>query len=484
MAAPTKTIVTIVVLVAGAVALFFRDQLLTEENPAVRAIATTIESIVEPQAPAVDEPGDSGSLPVLALESEPKIVALRDAPVSVRAQTKIVQPNMTAKAVVATAQSSIEPPAGTAQGVTKEIVSPPITDTIPLAVESRPTALLTRPSHSAVTPLPPAETDLYERPDPVGEIPALPLPSVPVKPVIDLAVKREATRFIRNITKPIAAPLPATKIDHFVTADQVIELPEQPMIEISSARQLLNDPALSPSSLITVVKQAEHIVRVSPRDLIASAQGNLDTPIKVLDKETVRETTVRHLLQTAGKNPQRRLKIIQSVDYFVVTTVQEVVQEQGSQQISRIRVIKGPYVADKLAVTDLIPQRPGDGLDHIYYVRTVRDNDIQGIWGIIHSGLVDNFARGMAIRHGKKVDTYRVEIPRLADELEVDRSSSYLGKLLTRKVRASHVYNHRKRRMGVNPDRVFPGQEIVIVDFSSDELISVYQHFLRAGNSG
>ena len=33
--------------------------------------------------------------------------------------------------------------------------------------------------------------------------------------------------------------------------------------------------------------------------------------------------------------------------------------------------------------------------------------------------------------------------------------------------------------MGQNPDRIVPGQEIVIIDFKPEELIAIYRHFIE-----
>ena len=46
--------------------------------------------------------------------------------------------------------------------------------------------------------------------------------------------------------------------------------------------------------------------------------------------------------------------------------------------------------------------------DAIFYLRTVKNGDEQGIWGIVHGGLISNFARGVAIRRGEEVNTYQV----------------------------------------------------------------------------
>ena len=83
----------------------------------------------------------------------------------------------------------------------------------------------------------------------------------------------------------------------------------------------------------------------------------------------------------------------------------------------------------------------------------------------------------MAIRQGKDIETFTVRIPRHADERLPDRSSSFLGLMIDRKTRESYVYNFRDDRMGRNPDRIFPGQELVIINFQPEELMSIYRHF-------
>ncbi len=108
----------------------------------------------------------------------------------------------------------------------------------------------------------------------------------------------------------------------------------------------------------------------------------------------------------------------------------------------------------------------------------MRDTDDQGIWGIIHDGITSNFAQGMAIRRGKELNTYKVDIPRDADELLQDQSSSFLGKLIHKKTADSHVYNLKKNRMGKNPHQITAGQEIVIINCEPEELIGIYKHFV------
>jgi hypothetical protein len=88
------------------------------------------------------------------------------------------------------------------------------------------------------------------------------------------------------------------------------------------------------------------------------------------------------------------------------------------------------------------------------------------------------------VRRGGRLNTYRVAIPRNADELRQDQSSSFLGRLIYEKSRESYVYNFETGRIGRNPDFVTPGQEIVIVSFAPEELIEIYKHFAQSDGQG
>jgi hypothetical protein len=165
-------------------------------------------------------------------------------------------------------------------------------------------------------------------------------------------------------------------------------------------------------------------------------------------------------------------------EYYEQTTMRELAERVDEPDDKPIRIIREHRGLEASSVADLM-RGNGDAQDSLFYVRTVRPDDSQGIWGIVHSGIIDNFARGMAIRRGREISTYQVEIPKNADERRADASSSYLGKLIFEKTAESHVYNFKLNRMGRNPDRIMPGQEIVIINFQAEELIDIYRHFVE-----
>ena len=185
---------------------------------------------------------------------------------------------------------------------------------------------------------------------------------------------------------------------------------------------------------------------------------------------------MREALERIRAEPQKPLSVIRKVRYFEVMTLRELL-DTGLDSDTYLNVVTRPYRLESATLADLLQRHMEENPDSIFYLHTVQSTDDQGIWGIVHFGLIDNFARGMAIRHGKDIETYTVRIPRDADERLEDQSSSFLGKLIDRKTKDSYVYNYRDHRMGRNPDRIYPGQEIVIINFKSQELMSIFRHF-------
>jgi hypothetical protein len=314
--------------------------------------------------------------------------------------------------------------------------------------------------------------------------------------VVARTMQREAERYVATLTEAEPVPVQIERADHFVTGDQMLALVPRRDVELTSVAEMRSDPSLEPDAPITVVREVEQVERVTPEKLIARSAGNLDAPITVLERDVARHTTVRDVLERARREPHRPVDIIIRSEFYEQTTLEELATRDDLRRDQPLRVVRSAHGLETASVVQLMLNviRSAHGLetasvaqlmrearlsaDSLFYVRAVRPDDSQGLWGIVHDGIIENFARGMAIRRGRAVNTYRVQIPRDADERRDDRSSSFLGKLIHEKTRASYVYNFERGRMGRNPDRIFPGQEIVIIAFQPDELIRIYKHFV------
>lgn len=292
------------------------------------------------------------------------------------------------------------------------------------------------------------------------------------------SVEEQAEKFVAKLTEAQAQPVPAKSADHFVSKDQIISLLPESTIEFTTPQELERNPDLKPDTPITVIREAEQVETASPEKIIAEAGGDLNKKVKILDDGEVRELTVREVLQRYAANPDEPISVVKKIQYFEITTPAEIAEDKTLEPDQQIRIITKPYRLEAATIAELLMREGKFDPDSIFYVRTVRPSDDQGIWGIIHDGILTNFAQGMAIRRGREVNTYKVDIPRNADELLPDHSSSFLGKLIHRKTLESYVYNFEKNRMGRNPDYVAPGQEIVIINFEPEELISIYRHFV------
>lgn len=298
--------------------------------------------------------------------------------------------------------------------------------------------------------------------------------SIPATPQV---TQQQAEKFVATLTESDAVPVTVERADHFVTGEQMLSLVPQQSVESTTVDELTKDSSLSPDTPITVVREVEEVERVTPERLIAQSAGNLDAPVQVLRNNQVRQTTVREVLEQARLSPQAPIEIVKRTEYYEQTTPRELALIEEGETSKPIKVIRKHHGLEASSIADLMRTYEVKS-GSMFYVRTVRSGDAQGIWGIVHDGIIDNFARGMAIRRGKEINTYQVNIPTDADERRADTSSSYLGRLIFNKSKESHVYNFKRSRMGRNPNQIFPGQEIVIIDFQPEELIEIYKHFV------
>ena len=115
----------------------------------------------------------------------------------------------------------------------------------------------------------------------------------------------------------------------------------------------------------------------------------------------------------------------------------------------------------------------------VFYVHSVTADDRQGIWGIIQKGITENFARGISIDRGERNSVFRFDVPHDADEVLENEFSSPLGVMIYRKSKETILYNRRMGRLTRDPNvTIFPGNELIIVGFTADEIVALYNDFL------
>lgn len=292
-------------------------------------------------------------------------------------------------------------------------------------------------------------------------------------------LEQEAREYIRDLTTIKPQPLSAQSADNFVQRDQTIRLVPETRVEETTPRQLLAEPGVAPDMPVTVIKEVEQIEIVTADTLRERSAGDLDAPIKVMEGDIVRETTVGELLAEHAEAADTPVTIVKRVKEVQSMTAREIKEDASIAMDEKIGIVRGRQPLDEATVAELMTAENKSDADTIYYVRTVRETDTQGIWGIIQYGLIDNFAAGIAIRRGEDINTYRVDIPGNADELSDAQTSSFLGRMIHQKSADTFVYNLDKGRIGQNPDMIRPGQELLIIRFSAEELVAIYKHFVN-----
>ncbi|WP_025770948.1 hypothetical protein [Thioalkalivibrio sp. HK1] len=295
--------------------------------------------------------------------------------------------------------------------------------------------------------------------------------------------KAEAIRHIDDLIDPFEKPIPVDEAEHFVTIDRLISLIPKENIERLSLSDMDADEDMTPDTPLTIVHDIEQSERISSNDLLLEHEGDLEAQVEVIEDDRVESISVAEALERMETDEEDAISLIRQERHFEVTTLEKL-QSDVDDADEKMSVVRKPYRLESAELSQLIGRQRDEDDDAVFYIHTVRDRDIDGIWGIIHYGLIDNFAAGMNIGYGDITERYRIDIPLHSDELLDDRSSSFLGKLIHEKVRQSIVYNFEEHRIGKNPDRIHPGQELIIVEFQPDELIELYRYFAGSADSG
>ena len=298
-------------------------------------------------------------------------------------------------------------------------------------------------------------------------------------------IEQEATEFVDNLaptnqTAEQAIVLTEEEQGSFIRYDGKIILPNLEKRD-TSISQLLSDEALDATTKITIefIEETEsnttlaelsnqvedqtvsitiktpqgEIITAPLAELLAQQRIDTDAPITLITKKTHNLTTTVAELDNIAINK----------DQAVTATI-----NHGEQALSINEIIQQE---------DVIPENA------IFYLHRVTESDYQGLWGIIQAGLIDKFRQGISLEGiARNKDLVQVTIPHDADEKLPNGLSSFLGKLLNNKVSSTYVYNYKTQVMGFDPDVIHPGQQLLLIRFSSQELKEVYQFFSEQRN--
>ena len=246
----------------------------------------------------------------------------------------------------------------------------------------------------------------------------------------------EAKRHISQLTQSSQQPIDIQQADNFVTADQLLQLP--------APKQ--NNQAL--------------LEEVAP-----------DQPAPL----NLAEDTA-----AAGDSQDQSNTFAVSSHLSVISSSNRTLSGNAANIQKGNELIAGaPVVAingNQIKLQELLDE-PDQAKEKIYFIHAVNDSDRKGLWGIIQAGLTQTFTQGLNLPG--LAETVYVEIPAEADEKLQDKRSSFLGRILKNKVDKTYIYNYQQGILGDNPDLIQPGQQLVIVTFTEQELIGIYHHFVN-----
>lgn len=295
-------------------------------------------------------------------------------------------------------------------------------------------------------------------------------------------LQQEADTFIENLAPSPAEDQVVTiteQQDEFVRHDGTIAIPKLERRDTTIA-ELIKDKNLEDDTPITLEYLETEETRTTLRELDESIEDKTRR-ITLEDADGHRrEVPLADLLNDKSLDPSAPITVISEHKRTEQTTAGELAASglSPSQEVTAT-ITQG---VQELSVKDIV--QSGELPDNaMFYLHRVTERDRQGLWGIIQSGLIQRFRQGLALEGiAPNKELVRVTIPADADEPLPTGLSSFLGKILDQKVKSSYIYNFYTNTMGHDPDLIFPGQQLILIHFSPEELKRIYLFFAEQRN--
>lgn len=287
------------------------------------------------------------------------------------------------------------------------------------------------------------------------------------------------TAVLDNLVKRRAAPIDIKQANDFVAQDQPVSFTVEPNVQANAPTKRTEDLKFesdNPVALGEANKRPKSLVTELP--VYDSGFGRTQSsPSR--DEERKNKATLHAIARQHPMGLSEGAQLKDSTAQLEAAIPQEL-DKDSTLVDQKAQLTKRSYPLAVQSIGELLKQHGKTvETDDLFYLHTVHENDKQGIWGIIQSGITQSFSRGVKVTMAADIGILRVSIPDDADELLTDKTSSFLGKMIYDKSMQSIVYNIKDNRMGQNPNLLRPGQEIVIVTFRPSELISIFRYFNR-----
>ena len=318
----------------------------------------------------------------------------------------------------------------------------------------------------------------------------------PVNEGIEPTVVEAAKQHIEKLTTESKEQvLDITKADNFVTGEQLLKMPtmesEQIVIEKVDSTYSAESPEAAETSAIKqkveqrVEKVVEKRAATAPGKTNTTQTNQIETTAQ--SSEDATQLVVTQAIDSGSKVIQGSAAAIQTQSVVVTQGAAPAVSFESAQvdatnlevtQVGELQTGQSLRPGQRIRLQELLSD-PDLAAGTVFYIHAVSPTDAQGLWGILQRGLIKTFAQGIELKESGRVLT--AEIPMLADETLENRRSSFLGEFLYQKVQDTYVYNYQQGMLGQDPDLIKPGQQLIIVSYSENELISIFNHFTQPG---
>ena len=300
-------------------------------------------------------------------------------------------------------------------------------------------------------------------------------------PSSEQVTEQEADIFVSNLATKEEFITINENEDRFVRHDSVIVLPNLEYLT-TTKHALLADQKLNPDTPISFKYTTYSEIQTTLAELSESLADHTKMITIITQDGQQINATLAELLNQKNSDLNAAITHIVEQKHQVDTTIGELKNSNIADDQPLIAIITHGSQAVTLKDITLSEVLPDDAL---FYLHRVTDQDVQGLWGIVQTGLIDKF------RHGLQIDGIAINkdlihaiIPPDADEKLSSGFSSFLGKILNSKVDDSFVYNLKTQSMGRDANLIYPGQQLILIHFSALELKHIYQFFSERRNQG
>jgi hypothetical protein len=306
--------------------------------------------------------------------------------------------------------------------------------------------------------------------------------TIEIAPEQQQVMEEEASTFVDNLAPEPSEEKTVTITEQqgeFVRHDGTIAIPKLEQRETTMG-ELLEDDTLQADTPITLQYTETQKQTTTLDELDAATEDK--TAVITLEQEdgSRRQAPLADLMNDKSLDKSSALTIVTETEHTRQTTAGELA-ESGIEPSQKVTATINRGV-EELSVKEIV--QSGELPDNaLFYLHRVTERDRQGLWGIIQSGLIQRFRQGLTLEGiAPNKNMVRVTIPADADEPLPTGLSSFLGRVLNDKVETSYIYNFTTRAMGHNPDLIHPGQQLILIHFSPDELKKIYLFFADQRN--